>query len=112
MTEDLLKVVSSIDALDALIEDEAARMFVVNETGADELCLVGTRDAYLRLARVLLEFVDGVDKNQVLPDGTGMPGTSAIGFIFDHRNAISIEAMAMSETVQQAREHMEHLRDL
>ena len=40
-----------------LIADSAARLSVVIETGPDEAILVGTADAYLRLALASLEFV-------------------------------------------------------
>ena len=98
--------------LEGAIEDQDAQMFVTVETGFDEGNIVGTRDAYLRLAKVLLEFVVAVDNGEATPDGTGCPGSSAIGRVFDATCEVDIDSMRMSETEQQARAQMERLRDV
>jgi hypothetical protein len=43
--------------LATLVENKAARLSVVVETGYDESWLIGTADAYLRLALAAVEFV-------------------------------------------------------
>jgi len=44
-------------ALARLVEDKTARLSIVVQTGYDESCVVGTADAYLRLALAAVEFV-------------------------------------------------------
>ena len=101
-----------IAQLEAMSDDKVAQMFITVETGHDECDIAGTRDAYLRLAGTLLAFVSAVDKGEIVPNATGMPNTSAIGYIFNSDAEVGIDSMTMSETEQQARERMEYLRDL
>lgn len=109
MNQEIKEIIAK---LESLLKDKEAEMFITVETGHDECDIVGTRDAYLRLARVLLEFVIAVDESAIAPNASGMPNTSAIGAVFNSDAEVDIDSMSMSETEQQARERMEYLRDL
>ena len=54
---DLDKVKDLITFLNDLIEDRQAECAIVAETSYDESGIIGTDDAYLMLAKTLLEFV-------------------------------------------------------
>jgi hypothetical protein len=68
-----------------LITDPSARLSVAIETGPDEAVLVGTADAYLRLALASLEFVADTRAERTerqLVGGVQVAGTTTFGEVF------------------------------
>lgn len=104
MSSHLEEIIRSIDSL---IENKDARLSIVVETGYDEAGLVGTSDAYLRLAKVLIEFVAGAQDNQMETwkiAGLQLPGSTAVNQVFEVPGEIVIDTTCLtaSETDTQA----------
>jgi hypothetical protein len=66
----------------SLIDNPTARLSIAIETGPDEALLVGTSDAYLRLALVALEFVSDAQAGRarsLTVNGMTVANTSSFG---------------------------------
>jgi hypothetical protein len=97
--------------LHGLVADQAARVSVAIETGPDEAVLVGTADAYLRLALTALEFVADTWTEQAERQsvgGVGVTGTTKFGEVFapGEVGVSSAWLAATAEEVQAVKEYI------
>ena len=107
------EIESIVVELEAMSGDKEAQMFIVVDNGFDESGLVGTQDAYLRLAKSLLEFVVSAQKGELEEwnlDEKLCPGSTKINDVFDSRCEVVIDTTSLTQTAQQAQEIMLYFR--
>ncbi len=102
-----------IAQLEAMTGDKSAQMFVVVDAGFDESGLVGTRDAYLRLAKSLLKFVVSAQQGELEAwnlDEKLCPSSTVINDVFDSRCEVVSITTSLAQTAQQAQEVVRYFR--
>lgn len=93
-----------IDEVEHLISNEQAQVSTTVETGYDECGLVGTRDAFLRLAKELLLFVDSAQRGETQQweyDGVVVRGSTRIAQVFDSSCEVHFDTLALTDSEEQ-----------
>ena len=105
---------SVCQSLDALIENEEARIYISGQHALDESLIFGTTDAYLRLARELLKFVVAAQRGEAKwceMDGIAIQTDGSIVNAFDSCSEVILDNSDLVQTEAQARQLFEHYGD-
>ncbi|MDR3619544.1 MAG: hypothetical protein P4L85_09355 [Paludisphaera borealis] len=95
----------------SLIDNPTARLLIAIETGTDEAFLVGTSDAYLRLALAALEFVSDAQAGRarsLTVDGMTVAGTSSFGEAIEP-GEVGLAGGWLATSVEEARKVVEYI---
>ncbi|MDR3619464.1 MAG: hypothetical protein P4L85_08945 [Paludisphaera borealis] len=95
----------------SLIDNPTARLTIAIETGPDEAFLVGTSDAYLRLALVALEFVSDAQAGRarcMTVNGMTVADTSSFGEAIEP-GEVALAGGWLATSVEEARKVAEYI---
>lgn len=107
-------IIEAIRAIEKLMQSNNSELSVTIETGSDEAGLVGSRDAYLRLAKVTLEFILASERGELQEWGTGELrafGSTMINQVFDSSCEIVIDTTSLAKSDQQAQDISKYYKE-
>ena len=87
--------------LKGMIADQDSQIRIVIQTGYDEAGMIATTDGYLRLAQFLIDFVlKAKTQDMEVWDiyGSPLPGSSAIGYLFNGTDEVRIDSVMLAAT--------------
>ncbi len=92
------------DEVGRLISNQQAQVSTTVVTGYDECGLVGTSDAFLKLAKELILFVDSAQRGETAHwkyDDITVRGSTSIAQVFDSSCEVHFDSIALTNSEEQ-----------